>query len=800
MLSGETIIYFGPEPWKGLWRNRHQLMSRFAEHNDVYYVEPPTNIRDCLKPGRPGKLFTRDASGVTIIHGVRWLPLTGRPPFRNLSIRLFLAAVALVTGTVFRRRPIVWYSRPQMIDYVGMFKARHKIYHVVDEYSGYGHPSTSEVSDPNARELRMLRSVDTVVVVTQSLYDDKSPHNADTHIVANAVDFEAYADDYVARPYELADIDGPVIGYSGLVAARLDLAMLYQAATRRPDWNFVFVGTVNESYCKSDMRRLRDLPNVHMLGTKTVDEVPHYVHHFDVCMIPYVLNLRAAHSSPLKLYEYAAASKPIVSTDFPAARAFEGQVRFAGDADELIAECDAALKLDASSDEIIDNRRVASENTWEHRVQQLSEILGHAPRHEGAAERPHILYVAEFSTGGSIESLLTLIGGLDKEAFKPSVLFYAMPDGEICRRVEEAGANVLSIYPRGSSKGGIRHLRKRNLQSRVKDLFGSRVEYAYASLKYAFHYLRFRVPTYKAIREQLEKIRPDLVHFNSTVVSDTPGIQAARACGIPAVSHVRNFGNVTYLSVLITRSVKSFICISNAVKDHLVGCGVNEDQCVVVPNAVDLQRFSERDSPETPVRKEFGWRKTDKVIALVGRIVAWKGQDYFIRAIAKARETDASIRGLIVGDDSGSLDGPGYMAGLESLIEELGAGESIRFSGHRSDVAEIMKSSDVVVCASSTPEPFGRVIIESMAVGTPVIATDAGGATDIIEDGANGVLVPIRDDASMADAVLRLTQDSDFSDKVRSAGLQSVADRYTVARHVERVSRIYRDVLKLEQP
>ncbi len=373
MLSGETIIYFGPEPWQGLWRNRHQLTSRFAKHNDVYYVEPPTNIRDCLRPGRRSKLFTRDATGVTIVHGPRWLPVTGRAPFKRLSIRLFLFAVALVSGTAFGKKPIVWYSRPRMADYVG--KAKRTVYHVVDEYSGYGHPSKSKRDGDDPDELRMLASVDTVIVVTQSLYDSKSPHNPNTHIVANAVNFEAYADTSLERPEDMAGIDAPVIGYSGLVAARLDLAMLTAVATTRPEWSFVFVGTVNDKYCEAEMRQLGELPNVHLLGTKDIDDVPRYVRQFDVCVIPYVLNLRAQHASPLKLYEYAAASKPIVSTEFTAARAFEGEVRFANSTEDFLAQCEAALQLDEASSEIAGNRRIASENTWDHRVEQLSGIL-----------------------------------------------------------------------------------------------------------------------------------------------------------------------------------------------------------------------------------------------------------------------------------------------------------------------------------------------------------------------------------------------------------------------------------------
>jgi hypothetical protein len=266
-----------------------------------------------------------------------------------------------------------------MIDYVGKSRAKQAIYHVVDEYSGYGHPSKTDASAPDPDELRMLRSVDIVIVVTASLFESKSQHNPNTHIVANAVNFEAYSDDALSTPDDMINIQGPVIGYSGLVAARLDLTMLQAAASAKPDWNFVFVGTINDAWCETELKQLRELPNVHLLGTKNVDEVPRYVARFDVCIIPYVLNLRAQHASPLKLYEYAAASKPIVSTNFAAAGNFEGHVQFADDADQLLAECEAALPLDATSAEIVENRSIASENTWEHRVRQLSEILSDNP-------------------------------------------------------------------------------------------------------------------------------------------------------------------------------------------------------------------------------------------------------------------------------------------------------------------------------------------------------------------------------------------------------------------------------------
>jgi len=411
----------------------------------------------------------------------------------------------------------------------------------------------------------------------------------------------------------------------------------------------------------------------------------------------------------------------------------------------------------------------------------------------------HILYVAEFSTGGSVESLLCLVGGLDKTIFKPTVLFYSMPGESTCERFESAGATVRALYPYQSDKASPKDHRKLGLQSKIRTTLGRRAERFYESLKYVWYFQRFLQPIFKDIRGQLRQIQPNLIHLNNGAGSDTPGILAARTLGIPTVCHIRTLGNVTYPSVVVARAVTVFLCISNAVKDRLIEYGIDTERCVVVPNAVDPDRFNESAISTEGIRREFGWDSSHKIFALVGRVVSWKGQDFFIRAIADARRTDKSIRGLIVGSGEDSASNDAYIKGLQSLVSELELDGSVRFTGHRSDVPTIMKSSDAVICASSLPEPFGRVIIESMAVGTPAVATNAGGATDIITDGVDGLLVPIQDSAALSRAMLRLSRDEALGKKLRSAGLQTVANRYTVERHVARICNLYRSVLAQQQ-
>jgi len=408
----------------------------------------------------------------------------------------------------------------------------------------------------------------------------------------------------------------------------------------------------------------------------------------------------------------------------------------------------------------------------------------------------HILYVAEYSTGGSVESLLCLVGGLDRAEFEATVLFYSMPEDRTRERFESTGAAVRSLYPYRSNKGSPKEFRKLRLQSKISTVLGTTVEQLYESLKYVLYFLRFRRSIYKDIRSLIRQTKPDLVHANNGAGTDTPGILAARAENIPAVCHIRTFGKLTYPSVVAARSVGTFLCISTAVRDWLLNYGIESERCVVVPNAVDPLRFNETAIEPADIRAEFGWDNSDKIFVLAGRVVSWKGHDFFIQAVAEARKRDASVQGLIVGAGDRPPDEDLYLVKLQSLVGQLGLEDNMKFAGHRTDIPNIMKSADAVICASSLPEPFGRVIIESMAVGTPAIATDAGGTTDIITDGVNGLLVPAKDGDALAQAIVRISQDEDLAQHLRSAAIQSVADRYTVNRHVDQVCDIYRSVLK----
>jgi glycosyltransferase involved in cell wall biosynthesis len=367
-----------------MWRNRHQLMTRLARNNRVIYVDPAVMLRPALRrllggdakaPGSGARRVAEHESGVLVYHSPWWTPLTGRSPFADLSIFLFIQALRRSCGIDKRCRPIIWLSRPHMHRFIGKLREKMCIYHVVDEYAAYAGIDSATRDLLRRQEQTTAERADAVIVVTPVLMDSKSPYNERTYLVPNAVDYASYTNAQFAAPDDLAALENPVIGFTGLISVRLDFELIQGAAEARPGWSFVFVGAINDAECRDELRALEGLDNIHFLGIKPVELMPAYLQNFDVCTIPYAADDSAANASPLKLYEYAAVGKPIVTTDFAAASAFPGHLVRVTTAAEFVRACERALSLETGAAELVENRRFAETNTWDNRVDDISEIM-----------------------------------------------------------------------------------------------------------------------------------------------------------------------------------------------------------------------------------------------------------------------------------------------------------------------------------------------------------------------------------------------------------------------------------------
>jgi glycosyltransferase involved in cell wall biosynthesis len=219
----------------------------------------------------------------------------------------------------------------------------------------------------------------------------------------------------------------------------------------------------------------------------------------------------------------------------------------------------------------------------------------------------------------------------------------------------------------------------------------------------------------------------------------------------------------------------------------------------VVYNAVDLERFDPERVDREAARVSLGLGSEALAMGVVSQITPWKAQDDAIRTLAAVRRRGLDARLLVVGDAKftvGSIryDNEAFEHSLRGLVAELGVGGAVHFLGERRNVPEILRALDLVL-VPSWEEPFGRIVIESMAMQTAVIATDVGGPPEILDGEGAGVLLPPRQPERWADEAERLLSDPVRRHAMGTAGRAVAAARFTREAHMEAVLAGYDEIV-----
>lgn len=210
-------------------------------------------------------------------------------------------------------------------------------------------------------------------------------------------------------------------------------------------------------------------------------------------------------------------------------------------------------------------------------------------------------------------------------------------------------------------------------------------------------------------------------------------------------------------------NIDKVIAVSHAVKDVIVGQNIiPESKISVIYNGIDLEKF--KYASGNKIIQELNFSEKQRLVGVIGRITPEKGQDIFIKSIPLILKDHPDTKFLIVGSDTEK-----YTEKLNLLANELGIPDKVVFLGVRSDIPDIMKMLDVFVL-SSLSEPFGLVLVEAMAAGIPVVATQAGGAREIIVNNESGILVEPSNHEDLAAAVSNILRDNELAKKLNTAG------------------------------
>jgi glycosyltransferase involved in cell wall biosynthesis len=229
------------------------------------------------------------------------------------------------------------------------------------------------------------------------------------------------------------------------------------------------------------------------------------------------------------------------------------------------------------------------------------------------------------------------------------------------------------------------------------------------------------------------------------------------------------------LWISLTNRMKTEVLAHTRVPEHLVK---------VVPLGRDTHVFDPRRYDQVLMRRRFGLPVDRTIVAMLGRLDPQKGLEEFVRSLHDVSVRHPGVLYLIAGDET--LGEPGYRRYLDQLVEQLGLGESVRFLPFTDAVPEFMAAIDLFILPSYS-ETFGLALIEAMAMEKPVVATRAGGVPEIVENGRDGLLIPPRDEKSLADAINLLLDDPSLRNTLSRRARQDVIRRFDSNRCVDQL-------------
>lgn len=297
--------------------------------------------------------------------------------------------------------------------------------------------------------------------------------------------------------------------------------------------------------------------------------------------------------------------------------------------------------------------------------------------------------------------------------------------------------------------------------------------------------------------------RPTIVHTH-TSKAGILGRLAAWLAGVPIVIHTPH-GHVFYghfgsflswvfvsLERIFARGTSKIITLTELEKrDHLQRSVGRDEQFQSVFSGIDVRLYREASERREKKLFRFGCSDDDTVVGSVGWLTPIKGHQYLVEAIAKLKPQHPTLQCLIIG--SGPLQEE-----LMKLAADLGVADAVHFLGFTQDVPACLAAMDFFVLPSLN-EGMGRALIEAMAAGLPVVASNVGGIPAVVQEGYTGILIPPGNSAALAEALERYLQSPELAKRMGAAAKAHITGKFDVASLVQGVESVYEEALGLER-
>jgi UDP-galactopyranose mutase len=363
MLSECDLLCFSHLRWDFVFQRPQHLLTRFARHRNVYFVEEPIFV-----PRDNADLeISLKREGIVVV--------TPRFPeeYRgeDCSSRIRHLVDAFIERFV-SEEYLCWYYTPMALSFTRHLTPLALVYDCMDELSLFAgaHPEIV------VREQELLKRASLVFTGGYSLYREKKRHHASVYPFPSSIDGAHFgkARSLIDQPADQIDIPSPRVGFFGVIDERMDIELLEAIARARPDLHYVMIGPV----VKIDPALLPKLPNIHYLGSKRYEQLPEYLAGWDVAMLPLALNDATRFISPTKTPEYLAGGVPVVSTpitDVVDPYGIKGMVQIAASPEEFVAAIDRALEQRSSREWLSKVDTHLATMSWDRTWSQMNKLI-----------------------------------------------------------------------------------------------------------------------------------------------------------------------------------------------------------------------------------------------------------------------------------------------------------------------------------------------------------------------------------------------------------------------------------------
>ena len=359
------LICFSHLRWSFVFQRPQHLMSRFARHNRVYFVEEPvfegqeTRLRCSVCPRTAVRVIT---------------PVLAAATERNRTASVLGELMEELIGKESIRNFVAWYYTPMALDFTADLSPDLTVYDCMDELSAFANAPAGMLRN----EQMLFERCDLVFTGGPSLFEAKRSNHERVHLFPSSVDTAHFARALTIDkdPEDQSVIPHPRIGYAGVIDERMDLRLIEYVADRRQEWQLVLVGPV----VKIDPRTLPRRANIHYTGMKTYDDLPAYLAGWDVALLPFAQNQATRFISPTKTPEYLAAGLPVVSTPIqdvirPYGRL--GLVAIGRDHEEFLRGIEQQLRSGRSLAWQREVKEFLGQQSWDKTWDSMQRVIAH---------------------------------------------------------------------------------------------------------------------------------------------------------------------------------------------------------------------------------------------------------------------------------------------------------------------------------------------------------------------------------------------------------------------------------------